>query len=238
MAREVQRQRSGPAEEGRRKRRLEGQGQQNMEKHSDRTAGLGGERKWNKSYLDAVKNGYKNEEHLSAGDQPKVGRKEDQIYDQDSVIGSTVGARGAGDRQQRGKRISIIRIGRRRGGCGFYEEATTLIEEEGNLNGNSEATYNKLGKGNIENIEKDNQAHQANGGGIYCGLGGEYVGAQHVGLDGKVVEIHKAGAESEGFNNGTDGLQKLKAGKGSAGLGEGMKSKENMVRNSTLDVSG
>ncbi|KAI3747857.1 hypothetical protein L6452_10553 [Arctium lappa] len=231
MAREVQRQRSGPEEDSSFSSFLEDQplvqeelGIDSSEENVSQSFG---------SEDDGVS-------ETEWGEESQFGEEEDRSVnggkreDQRNVVGpegstGNLGGASAADRKNDQTLGGVNGFDSRKesGGCGFYEEATTLIEEESNLNGNSEATYNKLGKGNMENIEKDNQAHQANGGGIYCGLGGEYVGAQQVGLDGKVVEIHKAGAESEGFNNGTDGLQKLKAGKGSAGLGEGMKSKEN-----------
>ncbi|KAI3685855.1 hypothetical protein L6452_35116 [Arctium lappa] len=179
MEKEVQRQRSGPvselyqsperdillvfrAEEGRRKSRLVGQGQQNREEHSDRAARLGGERKSNKSYLDALKNGSKNVEHLSIGDQPKVGRKDDQIYDQDSIIGewrneesnnnflktSVVGRVSSIDHVAAIKKLCAeIWLGSKEEDNSFssFMEDQSLVLEELGINGSEENTSQSFG---------------------------------------------------------------------------------------------
>ncbi|KAI3677742.1 hypothetical protein L6452_37010 [Arctium lappa] len=75
------------AEDGRRRSSSVGQGQQHRGENSGRVERKEGERKPNKSYLEAFKYGHKKREYSADGDQPEVVRKEDQIFDQKSVLG-------------------------------------------------------------------------------------------------------------------------------------------------------
>ncbi|KAI3770482.1 hypothetical protein L6452_01616 [Arctium lappa] len=191
------------AEEGRRKSRLEGQGQQNNEEHRVREVRIGGERKSNKSYLDA-------------GDAPAADKKDDQSAD--------------------GNYDFVSR--KESGGNGVHEETPGLIMEEINVNGKDDPVNFKMDHGNMNNRELDYQAHIANREEIRFGPYGDIAGAHQAGPGGNFDETSKDGAVSEGYSNGTGGLSKSISGKGIVDLGEGMKNKENMERNSAFELSG